>query len=56
LDLWEIAFTDNQNQIKKNSLHLKSISDKHPQFKTLSMGMSGVTNSPIASGSGSEVE
>ena len=42
------TFTDNQNQIKKEFLHLKSIFDKNQELKTencqlntISMGMSG---------------
>jgi pyridoxal phosphate enzyme (YggS family) len=42
------TFTDNQNQIKKEFLHLKTLFDKYStlktkncQLKTISMGMSG---------------
>jgi len=39
------TFTENQNQIKKEFLHLKSVFDKlnteHLKLNTLSMGMSG---------------
>jgi pyridoxal phosphate enzyme (YggS family) len=35
------TFTDNQSQIEKEFQYLKSLFDKHPQFTTLSMGMSG---------------
>ena len=45
------TFTDNQNQIKKEFLNLKSIFDKHPQFTMLSMGMSGDYKLAIECGS-----
>jgi pyridoxal phosphate enzyme (YggS family) len=52
------TFTDNQNQIKKEFTHLKSIFDtyqqlnsKNCQMKTLSMGMSGDFQLAIACGS-----
>ena len=52
------TFTDNQNQIKKEFLHLKSIFDKHKQLKTLnlkletlSMGMSSDYKLAIECGS-----
>ncbi|MES2410494.1 MAG: YggS family pyridoxal phosphate-dependent enzyme [Bacteroidota bacterium] len=35
------TFTDNQEQVKKEFQHLKSIFDKHPQLTVISMGMSG---------------
>ncbi|MGG7036321.1 MAG: YggS family pyridoxal phosphate-dependent enzyme [Flavobacterium sp.] len=35
------TFTDNQEQIKKEFLHLKTIFDKYKSLETLSMGMSG---------------
>jgi PLP dependent protein len=52
------TFTENQEQIKREFLHLKSIFDKHSQLKTsnlkletLSMGMSGDYQVAIACGS-----
>ena len=52
------TFTDNQNQIKKEFLHLKSIFDKlkplnteHCQLNTISMGMSGDYQLAIECGS-----
>lgn len=52
------TFTENQEQIKREFLHLKSIFDKHSQLKTdncqlttLSMGMSGDYRLAIACGS-----
>lgn len=52
------TFTDNQNQIKKEFLHLKSIFDtiqklptENCQLKTISMGMSGDYQLAIACGS-----
>ena len=49
------TFTDNQNQIKKEFLHLKSIFDKlnneNYQLNTLSMGMSGDYQLAIECGS-----
>ena len=49
------TFTDNQSQIKKEFTHLKNIFDqfqKHrPQFRILSMGMSGDYQLAIACGS-----
>jgi pyridoxal phosphate enzyme (YggS family) len=49
------TFTDNQNQIKKEFTHLKSIFDQstihNSQFTILSMGMSGDYQLAIASGS-----
>lgn len=52
------TFTDNQEQIKREFLHLKSIFDKHKQLKTencqlntLSMGMSGDYQLAIECGS-----
>lgn len=52
------TFTENQEQIKREFLHLKSIFDKHSQLKTsnlkletLSMGMSGDYQLAIACGS-----
>ncbi|WP_338378493.1 YggS family pyridoxal phosphate-dependent enzyme [uncultured Flavobacterium sp.] len=49
------TFTDNQTQIKKEFLHLKSLFDKlnteHLQLSTLSMGMSGDYQLAIKCGS-----
>lgn len=49
------TFTDNQDQIKKEFTHLKSIFDtfsaENPQFTILSMGMSGDYHLAIACGS-----
>ena len=49
------TFTDNQHQIKKEFDFLKAIFDKqfllHPEFKILSMGMSGDYEIAIACGS-----
>ena len=49
------TFTENQNQIKKEFLHLKSIFDKlqtsNSNFQTLSMGMSGDYELAIECGS-----
>ena len=49
------TFTDNQNQIKKEFLHLKSIFDSftihNSQFTILSMGMSGDYQLAIECGS-----
>ena len=45
------TFTDNQTQIKKEFQVLKSIFDKHKQFETLSMGMSGDYQLAIECGS-----
>jgi len=49
------TFTDNQNQIKKEFTHLKSIFDQstihNPQFTILSMGMSGDYQLAITCGS-----
>lgn len=52
------TFTDNQEQIKREFLHLKSIFDKHKELKTencqlntLSMGMSGDYQLAIECGS-----
>lgn len=52
------TFTENQDQIKKEFLHLKSIFDKHKelrsenfQLNTLSMGMSGDYELAISCGS-----
>ena len=52
------TFTDNQNQIKKEFLHLKSIFDKYQsmntancQLNTISMGMSGDYKLAIECGS-----
>lgn len=45
------TFTDNQAQIKKEFQYLKSIFDKHKQFTTLSMGMSGDYKLAIECGS-----
>jgi PLP dependent protein len=52
------TFTENQDQIQREFLHLKSIFDKHSQLKTsnlkletLSMGMSGDYQLAIACGS-----
>jgi hypothetical protein len=45
------TFTDNQTQIKKEFLNLKSIFDKHSQLTTLSMGMSGDYKLAIECGS-----
>lgn len=49
------TFTENQNQIKKEFLHLKSIFDKlnteHYKLSTLSMGMSGDYQLAIECGS-----
>ena len=52
------TFTENQNQIKKEFLHLKAIFEKHKYFiaenfelKTLSMGMSGDYQLAIECGS-----
>lgn len=49
------TFTDNQEQIKKEFTHLKAVFDKtkasHPDFKTLSMGMSGDYKLAISCGS-----
>lgn len=45
------TFTDNKAQIKKEFQYLKSIFDKHPQFTTLSMGMSGDYKLAIECGS-----
>ena len=52
------TFTEDQNQIKKEFLHLKSIFDKHKelntehfQLNTLSMGMSGDYELAISCGS-----
>jgi hypothetical protein len=49
------TFTENQNQIKKEFLHLKSIFDKlqtpNSKFQTLSMGMSGDYKLAIECGS-----
>ena len=52
------TFTNNQNQIKKEFTHLKSIFDRlqslqteNCQLKTVSMGMSGDYQLAIASGS-----
>jgi uncharacterized pyridoxal phosphate-containing UPF0001 family protein len=49
------TFTDNQEQIKREFEHLKSIFDEftihNPQFTTLSMGMSGDYHLAIDSGS-----
>jgi hypothetical protein len=49
------TFTDNQDQIKKEFLHLKSIFEefiiKNSQFKILSMGMSGDYQLAIECGS-----
>ncbi|WP_339835745.1 YggS family pyridoxal phosphate-dependent enzyme [uncultured Flavobacterium sp.] len=49
------TFTENQNQIKKEFLHLKSILEKlkteHYQLNTLSMGMSGDYQLAIECGS-----
>ena len=49
------TFTDNQTQIKKEFLHLKSLFDKlnteHLQLSTLSMGMSGDYQLAIECGS-----
>jgi pyridoxal phosphate enzyme (YggS family) len=45
------TFTENQNQIKKEFMHLKSIFDNHKNLKSLSMGMSGDYQLAIACGS-----
>ena len=49
------TFTNNQNQVKKEFTHLKSIFDKlnteHFQLSTLSMGMSGDYQLAIECGS-----
>lgn len=49
------TFTENQSQIKKEFQHLKSVFDHfsvhNPQFKTLSMGMSGDYKLAIECGS-----
>lgn len=49
------TFTENQNQIKKEFEYLKSLFDKfktqNPDFKTLSMGMSGDYELAISCGS-----
>jgi uncharacterized pyridoxal phosphate-containing UPF0001 family protein len=45
------TFTDNQNQIKKEFSHLKSIFDDYKNLKSLSMGMSGDYQLAIACGS-----
>ena len=45
------TFTDNQTQIKKEFHYLKTIFDKHKQFTTLSMGMSGDYKLAIECGS-----
>ncbi len=45
------TFTDDENQIKKEFLQLKSIFDKYGQLKTLSMGMSGDYQLAIECGS-----
>lgn len=45
------TFTDNQAQIKKEFQYLKSLFEKHKQFTTLSMGMSGDYTLAIECGS-----
>ncbi|MEO8253750.1 MAG: YggS family pyridoxal phosphate-dependent enzyme [Flavobacterium sp.] len=45
------TFTDNQNQIKKEFTHLKSIFDTTKNLQTLSMGMSGDYKIAIECGS-----
>ncbi|MEO5777982.1 MAG: YggS family pyridoxal phosphate-dependent enzyme [Flavobacterium sp.] len=45
------TFTENQMQIKKEFQYLKSVFNKHPQFTTLSMGMSGDYKLAIECGS-----
>ena len=45
------TFTDNQNQIKKEFTHLKSIFDSYQNLKSISMGMSGDYNLAIECGS-----
>lgn len=45
------TFTDNQNQIKKEFTHLKSIFDNYKNMKSISMGMSGDYQLAIECGS-----